>query len=330
MLAGLLAACAGGEVAVRGRAITDGVVDTAHIAVGYIAAGQGVGCTATMVGRRTALTAAHCLSGSAQTLVLDGSEYRSASSALHPQYVASGKDNDIGLLILERGVHLVPSTLDPASRPAGAAVTLVGYGATREGGADSGTRRKATNTIESLHTTSFNIAGTGGGQGNVCHHDSGAPVYVGQPGAETQIGVVIGGVPPCGTTGIAMRVDTYLAWIKSAAAGDMALAGATGVGFGMPCASDRDCSSGLCRQDQASGARYCAAACAAGGAPCPEGGACVSPVGGAQAVCQLPLPPEVEQTGCSVSPRGSAGVSVAFLALGLMLTLRRRRSSASS
>ncbi len=214
------------------------------------------------------------------------------------------------------------------SESVGTAVPLVGFGATAEGGSDSGTKRVATNTIKSLHTTSFNIEGTGGGKGNVCHKDSGAPVYVGASGGEAQLGVVIGGVSPCGTTGIAMRVDIYLAWLRKSASGDVAVQGEAGAKFGLPCAADQDCASGLCQVDQASGDRYCTLTCAGTGSTCPEGGDCVSPRSGGQSTCQLPLPPAAEETGCAVGQGGvrigSAG-GLLLPGLALLFFLIRRR-----
>lgn len=324
----LLVACGEGDVSSITRPITDGTEDRDHGTVGYLAAGGGVGCTGTVVGRRTVLTAAHCISGGTQTFVLGGFSYVSSSSATHPQYNPVSHDNDIGLLLLERGVHLVPSALDPKSRPVGAAVTLVGFGATTEGGSDSGTRRVATNTISSLHTTSFNMAGTGGGKGNVCHHDSGAPVFVGGASGEAQLGVVIGGAPPCGNIGIAMRVDIYLPWLRTTALGDVAVKGEVGAKFGLPCATGQECASGLCQEDQASGDRYCTAACDGASATCPEGGECVAPAGGGQARCQLPLPPAVEESGCVMGrgrPQTGSSTRLTPWGLALLLILIRRR-----
>ena len=327
----LCVACGQGGVSGLARPITDGTEDVGHRAVGYLASGSGVGCTGTVVGRRTVLTAAHCISGGTQTFVLDGVFYLSSASVVHPRYDPVGHDNDIALLELERGVHIVPSRLDPKPRAVGHAVTLVGYGATVEGGVDSGTRRVATNTIKSLHTTSFNIEGTGGGKGNVCHHDSGAAVYVGAGSDEAQLGVVIGGVPPCGTVGISMRVDIYLDWLRKSASGDLALKGDSAAKFGLPCAAGSECASGLCQEDQASGDKFCTEACAGPGAVCPEGGACVAPGSGGKASCQLPGLKDAEQedSGCMVGQGGPGEVSPGWLLLpGLALLLFMRREEA--
>lgn len=317
----LLAACGDGGVSSLTQPITDGAEDNGHASVGYLAAGDGVGCTGTVVGRRTVLTAAHCISGGPQTFVLDGFAYLTRSSTVHPKYDAVSHDNDIGLLQLQREVHAVPSRLEPKSRPATTSVTMVGFGATSEGGSDSGTKRKAANTIASLHTTSFNIAGTGGGEGNVCHHDSGAPVFVGTSAGEAQLGVVIGGVAPCGTTGIAMRIDIYLAWLRATASGDMAVAGEAGAKFGLPCANGQECASGQCLEDQATGDKFCSLTCAGPGASCPEGGACAATVIGGENLCQLPLAPEAEEGGCTVGQGGAQGGGARVGATGCLFML---------
>lgn len=324
----LLAACGdvAPEVASLMQPITDGKEDTAHASVGYLAAGDSVGCTGTLVGRQTVLTAAHCISGSAQTFVLDGASYLSSLSVVHSKYDASTRDNDIGLLRLQRGVHRVPSRLSPVPGAVGTPVILVGYGATSEGGTDSGTKRVANNSIKSLHPSSFNVEGTGGGTGNVCHNDSGGPVFTAAPGGEAQLGVVIGGLPPCGTTGIAMRVDFYLAWLRGVAKGDLAVFGEANAGFGMPCAAGKDCASGICQEDQASGDKYCSLTCAGPGATCPEGGICMAPASGGQTTCQLPLPPEAEETGCSLGVAGGRTTPTScLLLLGLLAVLFRRK-----
>lgn len=312
----------------RARVITDGQEETGHRSVGYLASGDLVGCTGTMVGPRTVLTAGHCISGDSQTFVLGGAEYVSQSSVIHSKYDPTTRLNDIGVLRLRRAVHVVPSALAPWPKGAGASVSLVGFGATSEGSTDSGTKRRAVNTIKSLHTTTFNIAGTGGGTGNVCHRDSGAPVFEGAKDQGPQLGVVIGGVKPCGTVGIAARVDVYLAWLKDkAGATGLAVLGETG-SFGLPCKTGKDCKSGLCEIDPASGDRFCSAPCPGEGAVCPGGGVCVDP-GDGQATCQLPAPPELDDTGCSIGVGSGVvhrdawfGLLAGFAAL---LLVRRRR-----
>ena len=122
-----VATSACGEAAEHGGAhrsrvlpITDGQEDTGHRSVGYLAAGDSVGCTGTMVGPQTVLTAGHCVSGDSQTFALDGAEYVSASSIVHPKYDPKTRLDDVGVLRLERAVHVVPSALAPGPRGAGA------------------------------------------------------------------------------------------------------------------------------------------------------------------------------------------------------------------
>jgi hypothetical protein len=301
-------------------AITDGVQDDGHRAVGYVRMGDSIGCTGTSVGRRTVLVAGHCISpGQPQTFVLEGADYTSSSSAIHPEHDPMTHDNDIGLLILGRGVHVVPTALAAAPGPVGQEITLVGFGATAQEADDVGTKRTAVNTIESLHPTSFNFAGTGNSTGNVCHKDSGGPVYAGVEGPGPQLGVVIGGEKPCGTRGIAMRVDVYLSWLRSTSGDDLAVEGEH-AGYGLPCVDAADCQSGLCVDDGAGGDRYCSTPCGS----CPEDAPCLETDGGQ--VCGLPPPPADE--GCAIQPTRRPGrapvVTALLLGLPLLLLWSRR------
>lgn len=326
-----LVGCGDPPLSSRRQAITDGVQESGHRAVGYLEAGDSVGCTGTLVGRRTVLTAGHCVSaGASQTFVVEGARYTSSSSTIHPQYDATSHDNDVGMLILGRGVHVVPTAVAAIPRPVGQKITLVGFGATAQGAGDVGTKRSAVNTIESLHPTSFNFAGTGGGEGNVCHKDSGGPVYVdaGTKEQGPQLGIVIGGENPCGTRGIAMRADVYVSWLRSTSGGDVAVEGEK-AGYGLPCADGDECKSGLCASDGAGGDRYCSAACGA----CPEGAPCLD-AGSGKRVCGLPAPPEDEEGGCAVRPGRSARpgwmMHVALVLGVLALLLRSRRRTPGS
>jgi Trypsin len=327
----LVAACGAPEAAnappaSRQLAITDGVLDSAHRAVGYLRLGEeGVGCTCTAVGRRTVLAAAHCISPEGgHTVVLEGAAYSASASKRHPKHDPNTNIDDIGVLILERGVHVVPSAVSRKPPVLGAVITLVGFGTSAEGADDAGQKRRANNRVESLHPTSFNFAGTGGGTGNVCAKDSGGPVYHQRDKeAERLVGVVIGGEPPCGTRGGATRADPYISWLQGASGGDLAVWEETR-GFGLPCSVDPECKGGICRPD-ASGDRFCTMACTPGGAPCAEGGACVTAGGGHH--CGLPDAPLPDE-GCSVSGhRGSADGVAHIVGLLLLLGLMLSRSS---
>jgi hypothetical protein len=323
--------CAGdGSGGVLLSPITDGTVDAGHPAVGYVRLdGGGIGCSGTLVGRKTVLVAAHCIwPDHAQVFVLEGSEYASASSVLHPSYDLQTHLNDIGVLLLERTVHGVPTAVARQARAAGSTITLVGFGATSEAGGDEGVKRQAKNTLSALYTTSFNFKGSGGGVGNVCHKDSGGPVYAGTVEPAIQIGVTIGGQSPCGTEGTATRVDPYLAWLRSASPSDLAVEKEKG-GFGFPCASTADCQSGTCADDPQSGVRYCSPSCGPGLDACPEGARCGGD-GSAASTCLLPDAPEAEGGGCSLAgarraPARPLGAGPLLLLIALSIALGRRR-----
>jgi len=311
----LFAGCAPpGAAAERTAAITDGTEDRVHLQVGYIEKEDGsIGCSATLVGPRSVITAGHCVwPDHTQVVVLDGARYRSERSVIQPAYDPTTHAEDIGLLTLERVAHLAPGQLSGQPAATGTALTLVGYGATADSAEDQGVRRQATNVVSDLGVSFFAFAGTGGGSGNVCHKDSGGAALVTMPsGLEAQAGVVIGGDAPCGTRGFATRVDLNLAWLKKERGGDVAVAGEPGA-FGHPCAADADCKTGICRGNlctaACSGARDCT-----GGAPC-QGG-----------YCALPDPPR-DDGGCSLSRGPGSGASPLLVFLLVALGLRRRTS----
>lgn len=309
-------------IAGRTASITDGTEDRVHLQVGYIEKEDGsIGCSATLVGPRSVITAGHCVwPDHAQVVVLDGARYRSERSVIQPAYDPQTHAEDIGLLTLERVAHLVPGQLSGQPATTGTALTLVGYGATAEEASDNGVRRSATNTVSDLGVSFLAFAGTGAGSGNVCRGDSGGAALVKMPsGLEGQAGVVIGGVSPCGTLGFATRVDLNLPWLKTESGGDVAVAGEPGA-FGHPCAADADCEAGVCR------GAFCTVPCT-GAETCPEETACE------EGYCALPAPP-ADGGGCAVT-RGPGPPPLVLVLVLLALALSRgsargRRAKAPS
>lgn len=202
-------------------AITDGTEDSAHPEVGLLLIDASGGtaqntCTAFLIEKQAVLTAAHCLDGSVNNLFeLDGKLNQVTQVIPHGSWdpSVSKYEHDIGLALLQDPVSgvAIPSygTVTPA---AGMEVTLVGFGRTAETLKDSGKKRVAANTIEAVSTGYFTVVGTGGGEGNICHGDSGGPVY-------NKTGVALGVIsadqsPYClGTKSYHVTIEDYLAWI---------------------------------------------------------------------------------------------------------------------
>lgn len=219
------------------QAITDGTLDPGHPSVGLLlvptASGKMGQCTATLVGERTVLTAAHCLTFHGTYLFqLDRAQHLVQRVVPHPGYdwelPEIPPDHDIGLALLETAPAEKPSavSIDPP-RP-GSAIVLVGFGVTAEGAGDGGIKRRADNVIEQVQPARFGVVGSGNGVGNLCHGDSGGPAFVVARGQELVAGVTSAAEGGCGTSrSWETRVDAYLDWIQTAAAGDLILPDST-------------------------------------------------------------------------------------------------------
>jgi uncharacterized protein (TIGR03382 family) len=202
--------------------ITDGELCGGFASAGYLKFGISSLCTATLVGKKTVLTAAHCVTDSTTyTFYAEEVAYVVESVVLHPAWDAQTVANDIALLRLKEAPPVTPSLISRQAPAVGLAVTIVGYGTTEETLKDAGTKRQAKNTIEDVFATRFSMAGTGGGEGNTCYGDSGGPGFATLGGKEVQIGITSEGAKPCGTLGYDTRVDAYTDWLVSTSGGDL-------------------------------------------------------------------------------------------------------------
>lgn len=247
LLAAALAACgADGEVpAAHPAAIVDGTLDSGHPSVGILVSG-GIGyCTSTLVGKHTVLTAGHCVTYNGTKKLLSpvvfihntsvkngqlyGTKYQATQVVLHPSY-SGGMKNDIAVVRLGQDVAGgAPFPVATQAPSLGEQLTLVGYGATAWGGQEFGVKRKASNVVGKVDSTTFIYYGTGGGKGTVCSGDSGGPSFAVRGTEEVLVGVhsvTLGdpadsSKPPCKYAGADMRVDAYHAFISQAAQGDV-------------------------------------------------------------------------------------------------------------
>lgn len=212
--------------------IVNGVEDTGHPTVGRIAGGAEGHCTATLIGPKTVLTAAHCLTKKGPGFIVfpisvsfSGglSTYSAASAVVHPTYGSYYYKGDVGIVRLKEVVQgLNPSPLTNAAPKIGQKAVLVGFGITATGSwGTSGVKRMAGNTIAYMTADNITFSGSAGINGNLCSGDSGGPSFIKQGGKDVVIGVHSTGSVPCGMSGNDIRVDLYRDWIIKEAKGDV-------------------------------------------------------------------------------------------------------------
>jgi secreted trypsin-like serine protease len=187
--------------------------------------------TATLVGKRTVLTAAHCIDvGFQHTFELAGRTYAAESVIRHPDFAVNNGDltrmdpldrafNDIALVRLKEAPDVLPAAINSARLAMPLGLLIVGYGETRLNRDDRGTKRMARNTLDKLTINKLQF----NGEGSVCHGDSGGPSFAVIDGELLVVGVHSVVSNPCGSFGVDVRVDFYLDWLKQASEGDITI-----------------------------------------------------------------------------------------------------------
>lgn len=202
--------------------IVGGATTNAFPAVGAITRNGQMHCTGTLVGPRTVVTAAHCVSGftaSSMKFVL-GPKLTTATATLgvasikaHPNYNATQITNDVGILTLSADAPIAPMKLlgSMDASWAGTNLTFVGYGA-NNGNTQTGygTKRFVDMAIQSVSATQFQYAVPGK---NTCNGDSGGPAFANVNGEMLVAGVTSYGDENCTQFGVDTRVDAFASFI---------------------------------------------------------------------------------------------------------------------
>jgi len=203
-------------------------------------------CGATLLNKRYALTAMHCVDDATNLVVALGEHNIRQDIESHqvqgikvervikrPDYDTSSINNDIALLRLEKEVEFSPSVV-PACLPTDKTqqytnweAVVSGWGTTTEGGRTSDVLKETTQTILSSSdpvcvrgsqdnpVPSSKMCGYKQGTDS-CQGDSGGPLVVKEDGRWTVVGVVSYGLgcARSGYAGVYARVTNYLDWIN--------------------------------------------------------------------------------------------------------------------
>jgi V8-like Glu-specific endopeptidase len=209
---------------------------TNYKAVGALLIDNKLHCTATLIGPKTLLTAAHCLQGykgqeKSITFILGSDKtkpeatYRITNFIPHdsfdPDPSSTGYHNDIGLVYLSEkpSVELVPlhrtGPIWEDIQKSQTKLTFVGFGYNMEvDGQDFqefgiGIKRYGSwpiNEVRDRHVV-FDVQGM-----STCNGDSGGPAFLMIKNQLVQVAVTSGGYKPC-TKGFSTRVDSFLTWL---------------------------------------------------------------------------------------------------------------------
>jgi len=166
-------------------------------------------CSATLIGPRTILTAAHCLPDDRiDVFRAGGAEYRVIRESIHPYYNPALSGFDAAVLVLDRAAGVAPIRIDhQGAMKVGDWIAIVGFGGTAED-PTFGTKRVGKTTIDRIEPDYFGFDSQGG-TATLCPGDSGGPSIL----AGRVAGIHSASL--CGDNSLDARVSVMRAWIVS-------------------------------------------------------------------------------------------------------------------
>jgi hypothetical protein len=235
-----------------GGKITNGVFDHLHPTVGLFRLDFDGECTATLIGCRTVLTAAHCICGdhlggvecaARPDLVSPAGKsvffqhaglFAVSSLAVDPAYDRYSGVSDLAILHLATPVtNIAPSPLNRTSPPPlGLTGEIVGFGSTRTNSTDDGIKRRGLVKTAPCDPPApgfvcWNFRGPLGPPGSnsdTCFGDSGGPLFLSSGGRTVLAGVTSSGTSPyCAPVDNSFDADVLsnLAWIEQEGGADL-------------------------------------------------------------------------------------------------------------
>ncbi len=148
------------------------------------------GCTATIIGPRVILTAAHCAKGGESSeFTVEGIKY-SAKITQSSQY--SSKDHDIALGVTAneiKGIEYatVINKVDVAK--AGIGINLLGFGCTQPGGGGGNDGKLRIGSTAIVNFSGFDMVSRMSNGAALCYGDSGGPAFLVENGKNILLGV---------------------------------------------------------------------------------------------------------------------------------------------
>lgn len=216
--------------------IVGGNQTTAYKSVVAILIKGALHCTGTIVGKRTVLTAAHCLEGydkqysdftvvvgsnvvqpSAGPIKVVGNEYPKGDPEGY-KFERAALIDDIGLVYLEHDLDIQPVDLHSGNpnwndiKAKGLNLTFVGFGydMLNKEQVGLGVKREGSwhinGEIENRRVK-FSIPGK-----NTCKGDSGGPAFLIENGSIKQVAITSGGAGDC-SYGLETRIDAFNGWL---------------------------------------------------------------------------------------------------------------------
>jgi len=231
-------------------------------------------CGATLINKRYAITAMHCVEGQSNLVVALGEhnirqdvesgtvvQGIKATAIQRSDYDSQSIDNDIAILRLEKDItftdSIVPACLptDKSKTYAGQAATVSGWGTTSSGGSTSDVLKETQVEILADSASQCTPYGNPLMSGKMCAYtqgtdscqgDSGGPLVLKEDGRNTLVGVVSygNGCASPGFAGVYARVTHYLDWINTNVADGWCGTGSSGSTSGGTSGGSSDGTSG--------------------------------------------------------------------------------------